>query len=402
MNIPILVEKTIEVVKEAFDIAESHAHAEQEKYLIGKFDGFFRYKLLATLPKAEMLFLQFEKNRTDAKLEGKLEAALEEIFAKEKIIRTETHQLLREVFEEKGINLDNLLADTKEEEQKLRETKTVPSEIASILVPWDFTVVAENALQHAEIYAEILNGKIYLFHVVKKDKEVEPAMKRLQVVADEASKKSGYEIIPVVKEGTIFNTITDFSSEINSKLVIMGTHGISGMQKFTGSKALKVVAGTTSPFIVVHNSPEKRQVKNVLFPVDDRRENKMMLLQAKFLAEFYDLHFHIVLPSEFNTKKIENATINSLVYAKSFFKQYGIDFTVLKIETTKDFTESVLRAAEVIEPDLIMLLVTKEIGFSDYFMGANEEKIITNRKKIPVMCINPKPGKGWSYSSTGG
>jgi hypothetical protein len=34
-------------------------------------------------------------------------------------------------------------------------------------------------------------------------------------------------------------------------------------------------------------------------------------------------------------------------------------------------------------------MTTKNIGFADYVMGADEQYIISNSAKIPVMCINP-------------
>ncbi len=47
------------------------------------------------------------------------------------------------------------------------------------------------------------------------------------------------------------------------------------MQKFTGSWALKVIVGSEVPFIVVRDKPHHQEkIRNIIFPIDFRSENK--------------------------------------------------------------------------------------------------------------------------------
>ena len=64
----------------------------------------------------------------------------------------------------------------------------------------------------------------------------------------------------------IFSTIGEVATEIDANLVIMGTHGIRGMQKLTGSWALKVIVGSKAPFLVVQGPPESDQLHDIVFP----------------------------------------------------------------------------------------------------------------------------------------
>jgi nucleotide-binding universal stress UspA family protein len=67
--------------------------------------------------------------------------------------------------------------------------------------------------------------------------------------------------------GTIFNTIGKYASDTDARMVIMGTHGIKGMQKLTGSWALKVIVKSKVPFLVVQDKPsEKRRFTDIVFP----------------------------------------------------------------------------------------------------------------------------------------
>jgi len=127
-------------------------------------------------------------------------------------------------------------------------------EKGTVLVPWDFSQIAEYALAHSALYAEVLGTEITLVHVVKKEKEVVEATNKLNTVATVTTKKYNIKTNVIVREGSIFNTITNVAEEVNAQLCVMGTHGMKGLQKFTGSWALKVIVDTKVPFIVVQSS----------------------------------------------------------------------------------------------------------------------------------------------------
>ena len=143
----------------------------------------------------------------------------------------------------------------------------------TLLVPWDFTEVAEAALQHAVKVAKKLNNSIKLIHVVKSIKKGEEALEELNKDIEKLNSKYNVTLEPLVLEGSLFHVISDYASENNVSMVIMGTHGIKGMQKFTGSYALKVIVGSKIPFIVVQEPPTKKDTfKDIVFPLDFKRQ----------------------------------------------------------------------------------------------------------------------------------
>jgi len=263
-------------------------------------------------------------------------------------------------------------------------------ETTTVLVPWDFTQVAEFALEHAIHFSKKLNCGITLLHVVKKDKEIEAASEKLNSLAEVAEKK--YKIKPsiVIREGNIFKTITEVSDELNAELVIMGTHGMKGMQKFTGSWALKVIVGTKAPFVVVQDSPKRDEIKNVVFPIDFRAESKEKLACAYYLAKYYGVKVHICKP-EITDELIVRKTRANLIFAKKYLDERNINYDITTVEGTDDFADATIKYAQEVDTDLILILTTKHITLQDYILGADEQKIIANRAKIPVMCVNPRP-----------
>src|SRR5690554_7134336 len=68
----------------------------------------------------------------------------------------------------------------------------------SFIVPHDFSEVADSALNHAIITAKVVGAKIYILHVVSKNKDISQAESKLKEIV-EAHKSSKIELIPKVR-----------------------------------------------------------------------------------------------------------------------------------------------------------------------------------------------------------
>jgi len=89
-----------------------------------------------------------------------------------------------------------------------------------IIVPWDFSDKAEFALEHALNYAAISGKEVALLHIVKKSKEIESAIKKLDEKIEEIKEKYGRPVHAIVKEGSIFNAIDEAAQEVNAILAL--------------------------------------------------------------------------------------------------------------------------------------------------------------------------------------
>lgn len=272
-----------------------------------------------------------------------------------------------------------------------------------LIVPWDFTEVAESALQHAIKVAKKLNNQITLIHVVKSLQKGEEALKELNKDIEKLNAKYGIELHPLVLEGSLFHVISDYASENNVSMVVMGTHGIKGMQKFTGSYALKVIVGSKIPFIVVQEPPSKKEVfKDIVFPLDYRSEAKQKLQWALFLVKYFDVKINIIVPT-IKDKSLNTKLMGNVHFAEKILDKYDCDYELHKIEGSNSAEESIAFAQKV-DADMILIMTTKGIGITDYVLGAQEQYIIANTAKIPVMVVNPRTdlSRYGTFSATGG
>jgi nucleotide-binding universal stress UspA family protein len=261
----------------------------------------------------------------------------------------------------------------------------------NIVVTWDFTEMSDYAATHAVKLAQHLKCNIVLLHIIKKESDRLEVEEKLQAEAQKIF--DAYEIMPAIKVimGDIFHSIGDYTSDSENdvNLVVMGTHGMRGMQKITGSWALKVISSSIVPFVVVQDMPQEKKLTDVVFPLDFKAENKEKLVWAIYLAQYFTLKIHIFkepIEDDYYLKKINN----NLIFAKKYLAKYGIDYEIHTAKSKGHFENQLIDFALEINADLILVMTTKNIGLADYVFGASEQTIIANNAKVPIMCVNPR------------
>lgn len=137
-----------------------------------------------------------------------------------------------------------------------------------ILVPLDGSPLAEKALDHAVRMARAFDSEIILFEVVHfmpiygspelvapllvDEKQKELAEKYLAKVAREIEAK-GVKVRSLVKTGQqVAIEIIDFAKENRVDMIIMSTHGRSGISRWVlGSTAHKVLTRAETPILLL-------------------------------------------------------------------------------------------------------------------------------------------------------
>ncbi len=258
-----------------------------------------------------------------------------------------------------------------------------------IIVPWDFSDLAMYALEHAERIARTLDKNIELLHIVKEENLIAEKEKELEKVALEANEKFGVKPSIKVMEGSIFTAISNYASDTKANMVIMGTHGIKGIQKITGSYALKVLLGSKVPFIVVQEKPQSEEkLSNIVFPIDFRSENKEKLYWAIYLGKYFNSKVHLFKYPVTDPSLMKKVNIN-LNFAIRFLIQNNLEYEI-QTAPKGEFGKETIKFAQDINADLILIVTTKNISFLDFIFGTREQYIIANSAKIPVMVVNPR------------
>lgn len=261
----------------------------------------------------------------------------------------------------------------------------------TVLVPNDFTEAADYAMEHAAKVVKIFNGEVQLLHVVSKDKEVEGATSKLQAAADSSSAKYGVPFKAIVKKGSIFEDIGEVARSINAKLIIMGTHGVKGIQKLVGSYALKVILNSEVPFIISQKKgPNDKGYKDIVVPISYEEESKQKLTLIATISQHFQAKLHVFSPMEtdgFLVARIKR----QLAFTKKFLDDKKVDYNVRIAKEKGNFSEQVTAFAKEMNADLIAVINTADKGVLPDFMGgaSGEQDLITNDAQIPVIIMNP-------------
>jgi nucleotide-binding universal stress UspA family protein len=139
-----------------------------------------------------------------------------------------------------------------------------------ILVPLDGSELAKKALDQAEKLAKTFGAEIILFQVVPflpiygspelvtplivDEKQKESAERYLTNLTEELKKRE-HKVTAIVKTGQqVAVEIIDFAKEAGADLIIMCTHGRSGISRWVlGSVALKVLTRAETPILLVRS-----------------------------------------------------------------------------------------------------------------------------------------------------
>ncbi|MCB0804478.1 MAG: universal stress protein [Bacteroidales bacterium] len=260
-----------------------------------------------------------------------------------------------------------------------------------ILVPTDFSEVCENAMFHAAEAARYLKYKVLLLHVVdkntkaqlKKDgKGIESIDEKLAGIAAEVKNKYAIDADHIAMEGDIFTTIAEVAHDNGANMIYLGTHGKVGMQKLTGSFALKVVTSSPVPVVVVQKKPFDKGYRKVILPITSDAGPWEKTKWAAFISKNFNSEIHIY---QLDTPALEE----TIQIISKHFKEEGVEFKIIKSDGS-NFSKQVIEYATANMADLVMIMTNPDKGFGKFILGSYDEEMIFNTSQIPVMCINPR------------
>ncbi|MCU0370663.1 MAG: universal stress protein [Bacteroidales bacterium] len=260
------------------------------------------------------------------------------------------------------------------------------------LVPTDFSEVCANAAHRAASLAKDFNYKVVLLHVIdrntinelkKEGKGPEWVDERLKELADTLVREYVIQVETIAREGDIFSTIAETGDDLKASLIFLGTHGKVGMQKITGSFALRVVTSSEIPTIVVQKRPFGSGLSKIVMPITSDAgpwsKTKWAAAIAKEFNSTIDI-FHI--PGDEMDDVITMIT--------NHFTVNDVKFKVKEAEKSGNFTKQVLDYATAENADMILIMTNPDKSLKTFLLGSYDEDIIFNPSQIPVMCINPR------------
>lgn len=262
----------------------------------------------------------------------------------------------------------------------------------TILVPTDFTPVADCALDHAIEIAKLFKHKIRLLHVVAKKNNVEQLEKiekRFSRICSSVQSQTGLDVSWLVEEGSIFDVISKTADQIEAEFIVMGIHGKRGVQFILGSYAYKVICSSKIPVLVVKNKHHHVGYHNIVVPIDFSTDSTRKVNKAIKFARYFDSVIHLIgiLNSSSSVYRIQKEAL--LKNVTDYILHAGVQVkSKVLVRPGSELDDEVIHYAQSVDADLIMIVAETAGHFAELF-GRNDAEQIIDKSDIPVLTVIP-------------
>lgn len=292
-----------------------------------------------------------------------------------------------------------------------------PSMIQDILVPTDFSDCADAALDHALRLAERFDATLHLVHVISEldaglyglvggghkasrlDEHIESEVQNrlTDIAADAASLNIRTEVLQQFNLD-VDAAIDDYVSEHGIDLVVMGTHGRTGLRRLMiGSVANKLIRRTWCPVLTVRSQSEngeasRTEYENVLAPIDFSDHSKVALRLSKEIAARYNAHLHLLFVAErqvlptFSDTGLPGVSVVEMdpeivSNAEAALSELNENVGGPKVSSTYhvkegEVAQDIIDFSETHDIDLISMATRGLTGFSRFLLGSNTERVV--------------------------
>ena len=269
-----------------------------------------------------------------------------------------------------------------------------------ILVPVDFSECSEHALRVASDLAKNYNAEIIALHMMgmndnvltnTQTKEMLEGIYYIRLAKKRFEKFLNKEFLKTVKVTDSVYNYTDFSElnkvakENNADLIVMGSHGSSGLTEvFVGSNTEKVVRNSEIPVLVIKNKHDSFTIKNAVFACDFSSENQDVFDKAMKFYEILNskvtlLYINVPGQNYRNTKEMETLVKNFLLKTNAihllnhvvYYNDYTVEDGIFNFSLENDI-------------DAIALPTHGRRGLAHFFSGIISEDLV-NHSDIPVI-----------------
>lgn len=305
-----------------------------------------------------------------------------------------------------------------------------------ILFATDFSDCSNVAFRHATMWAQACDAHLDIVHVVEIHPGLDVEMGAAKIYIEEQGKTAGLKLDtmadrarPLVKAtaihlvtGVPVDQIHHIAAERGSDLLVMGTHGWTGLDRvLLGSTAERVVQGAPCPVLTVRHSESPQK--------DEKRHARANASHCKPAEGSPDMTLpqHVLVPVDFS-----DCSLEAFEYAVQVAKQcqaavtllhvlgassYSLDFELTHLDAYKQLRQkaesrlgqltSVLHAQDIqanyrlndlpaadailddlqdVQADLIVMGTHGRRGFSRLLMG-NVTSAVLRRAPCPVLTV---------------
>ncbi len=271
--------------------------------------------------------------------------------------------------------------------------------MSKLLIPTDFSPVADNALKYAMDMATQYQLDILLFHVVQISATDISNVVYVDVMADvhkHATEKMNEKIQVLsaqyphlvfehkVSDGLFIDALQEVCDDQKPVAVLMGITGSGqGIDKIIGSNAIMAMNNLKFPLIVVPKNAYFRSVNKICFACDLKNvATSTPLLAIKVFAKLFNSEIHI-LNIDYKNRNYTADTPSEIEVLNAMFDQIVHKFHFIENENVQDAINDFIESNEM---DMVIMLPKKH-GFFESLFKKSQTKEMLYQSQIPVLAL---------------
>lgn len=278
-----------------------------------------------------------------------------------------------------------------------------------ILVPVDFSEQSLIALRQSYNLARLTRAELTLINVIdesfhlpffapKEDKTMEKKIqKALEQLSHETSVESGVLVHHLVVRGKVYEEVQKVAKKLKCSFIVMGTNGSTGLKKFIGSNALRVIRESPCPVITIKGKKHRTGCKNIVLPLDMTKETKEKVSKAIEIAGFFSSTINLVSVLTTDDEFIVNKLKRQMNQVHDYIKEHNVPCNVEFVHGS-DVGEEIINYSKKVKADLIMIMTQEELTWTDSLFISSSAQQIINESDIPVLSVRPKEKKSTTLS----
>jgi nucleotide-binding universal stress UspA family protein len=272
----------------------------------------------------------------------------------------------------------------------------------NILVPTDFSDLSKVAIHYALNMAKKMNGKVTLLHVADIGQHAASMRLRLHSLIDELLRiaeedfvqllgemekynKTGKPLKYKIEQGTSFSdTVSDFAKRHRCNLIVMGTHGASGLEKVVmGSNTASMLEVSNVPVLAVPAEATFKSLKSVVYATDGLSTQKELKQVLGVVGNEQPVLHVIHVTTDRDTAAEAEAKIDKVV-VKSGYKN-----VLVRVLINNDPVPAIHDYVTNIKVDMLAMF-PHQYGFFEKIFKRSVTKELTYLNDVPLLAFKSK------------
>jgi nucleotide-binding universal stress UspA family protein len=264
----------------------------------------------------------------------------------------------------------------------------------TIIVPLDFSNESLNGLNYSLMLANKTSANIQMIHVVGKNDSIDSQLQKTEtqlaiikfedVLLKYKEKCSSKVTLNYnIKEGKIFEEVTNLAQLFDEALIVLSTHGASGFEElFIGGNAYKIASHSKIPVITVRKKCLLANINKIVLPLDSTIETCEKVPYTVKIAQQFNSKIHLLSVQHSDSQQLNKKTHQYVEQVSSYIDSHKVSYIVEHLQG-ENVTDTVLDYANSVKADLISIMTEQETNISKFFLGSYAHQMI-NKAFIPV------------------